>query len=55
MERERECQNLVREGQLCSGNVGFVTWRSSSVDVTGLQPTPQNVGGKILKEEKENM
>ena len=30
MERERECQNSVRERQLCSGDVGFVTWRCSS-------------------------
>ena len=30
MERERECQNSVRERQRCSGDVGFVTWRSSS-------------------------
>ena len=29
-ERERECRNPVRERQLCSGDVGFVTWRSSS-------------------------
>ena len=30
MERERERQNPVRERQLCSGDVGFVTWRSLS-------------------------
>ena len=30
MEHERECQNSVRERQLFSGDVGFVTWRSSS-------------------------
>ena len=30
LERERECQNLVRERQLCSGDVGSVTRRSSS-------------------------
>ena len=30
MERERECGNSVRKRQLCSGDVGFVTWRSSS-------------------------
>ena len=30
MDRERECRNPVRERQLCSGDVGFVTWRSSS-------------------------
>ena len=30
MERELECQNLVLERQLCSADVGFVTWRSSS-------------------------
>ena len=29
-ERERECLKSVRERQLCSGDVGFVTWRSSS-------------------------
>ena len=30
LEWERECRNPVRERQLCSGDVGFVTWRSSS-------------------------
>ena len=30
MERQRECRNPVRERQLCSGDFGFVTWRSSS-------------------------
>ena len=30
MERERECIDSVRERQLCSEDVGFVTWRSSS-------------------------
>ena len=30
LERERECRNPVRERQLCSGDVGYVTWRSSS-------------------------
>ena len=30
MERERGWRNSVRERQLCSGDVGFVTWRSSS-------------------------
>ena len=30
LERERECQNSVREWQLWSGNVGFFTWRSPS-------------------------
>ena len=30
LRRERESQNPVRERQLCSGNVSFVTWRSSS-------------------------
>ena len=30
MKREQECQNPVHERQLCSGDVGFVTWRSSS-------------------------
>ena len=29
-ERERECRNSERDQQLCSGDVGFVTWRSSS-------------------------
>ena len=29
MERERECRNSVRKRQLCSGDVGFVTWRFS--------------------------
>ena len=33
MERERECQNSVRERQLCSGDVGFVTWRTSSYGI----------------------
>ena len=27
---EGECRNPVRDRQLCGGNVGFVTWRSSS-------------------------
>ena len=30
LERERECRNSVRERQLCSGDVDFVTWHSSS-------------------------
>ena len=30
LERERECQNLVRERKLGSGDDDFVTWRSSS-------------------------
>ena len=30
MERERESRNPVRERQPRSGDVGFVTWRSSS-------------------------
>ena len=30
LERERKCQNPVRERQLCSGDVGHVTWRSPS-------------------------
>ena len=30
MERERGWLNSVRKRQLCSGDVGFVTWRSSS-------------------------
>ena len=30
MERERESRNPIRARQLCSGDVGFVTWRSSS-------------------------
>ena len=30
LERERECRNSIRERQLCSRDVGFVTWRSSS-------------------------
>ena len=30
LEPEQECRNPVRERQLCSGDVCFVTWRSSS-------------------------
>ena len=30
LERERESRNPVRKRQLCSGDVGFVTWRSLS-------------------------
>ena len=30
LERERGWLNSVRKRQLCSGDVGFVTWRSSS-------------------------
>ena len=30
LERERECRNPLRERQLCSGDVGYVTWRSPS-------------------------
>ena len=33
-ERERECRIPMRERKLCSGNVGFVTWRSPSNDFT---------------------
>ena len=29
-EWKRECQNPVRKRQLCSGDVGYVTWRSQS-------------------------
>ena len=40
MEREREYQNSERERQLCSGDVGFVTWRSSSYSKWILTNTP---------------
>ena len=30
LERERECRNPVHKRQLCSGDVGYVIWRSPS-------------------------
>ena len=36
MERERESQNPKRALQLCSGDVGYVTWRSPSYALVPL-------------------
>ena len=36
LERERGWRNSVRERQLCSGDVGFITWRSSSYVWTNI-------------------
>ena len=54
MERERECKNSVRKRQLCSGDVGFDTWRSSSYQLlkNGIMQTIQHskkdMGGCII-------
>ena len=46
VERERECRNLVRERQLRSEDVGFVTWRSPSYLRTDLK-----TGGSVVEKQ----
>ena len=49
LEREREWRNSVRERQLCSGDVGFVTLRSSYFHIFLYN----SVRGSLSKDERK--
>ena len=48
MEREQESRNPIGVRQLCSGDVGFVTWRSLSTALTARDQALGPFGADLL-------
>ena len=48
LERERESRNSVRERQLCSGDNGYVTWRSPSYPFLSCMKKIATIGQRLV-------